>query len=92
MPVIPVSYKYINFVLQEKKVKTQVWRCENTSSGDELGIVKWYGPWRRYCYFPSGPAVYSAGCLKDITHFIEQLMAAREAPRDWSTPAQESHG
>ena len=46
---------------------------------DELGIVKWYGPWRRYCYFPHGIEIYSAGCLADIQDFINQLMKERAA-------------
>lgn len=64
-------YQYIKFVEVEKKPKTSVWSCRNRSDGYELGEVKWHGPWRQYCYFPSGPAVYSKGCLEDIAHFME---------------------
>jgi len=64
------TYEYIEFVRVEEKPKTSVWSCRNRKSGDELGIVRWHGPWRRYCYFPSVQAVYSEGCLTDIADFL----------------------
>ena len=75
-----VEYKYINFVLTEKKPKTSVYECKNNNSGDALGIIKWYPAWRQYCYFPTCPAVYSKGCLDDITHFINKISEERKAP------------
>lgn len=72
-----MKYKYIQFVLKEKKEKTEVYSCRNNRTNDELGIVRWYAPWRQYCYFPTVQAVYSEGCLKDIESFIKGLMDAR---------------
>lgn len=66
-------YKYINFEMIEEKPKTKVWSCRNNKSNDELGIVKWYSGWRGYCYFPTVQAVYSRGCLDDISSFIMQI-------------------
>lgn len=74
---LKTRYQFIHFVKIEQKPKTSVWHCRNNRSGNELGIVKWYGPWRQYCYFPTTPAVYSAGCLNDIQEFIKQLEAQR---------------
>lgn len=36
-----------------------------------LGIVKWYGPWRKYCFFPNqaNSTVFDAVCLQDIAGF-----------------------
>ena len=68
-------FKYISFKKIEDKAKTSVWSCRNNKSGSELGVVKWYGPWRQYCYFPTVQAVYSAGCLEDIKVFIKQVGA-----------------
>ena len=71
-------YEFINFEQkpQSESRKTSVWSCKNNKSGAELGEVRWYAPWRQYCFMPSGPTVYSAGCLADIQDFIEQLKAA----------------
>jgi len=71
---VQTKYEYLIFEkAAQQPAKTSAWECKNAKSGTVLGIVKWYGPWRRYCYFPTVQAVYSAGCLNDITHFIEQL-------------------
>lgn len=71
------EYQYIHFVKIEDKRKTSVWSCRNTKSDFELGIIKWHPGWRQYCYFPAGPAVYSAGCLADIQDFIGQLKSTK---------------
>ena len=72
------QYEYIYFEIKEEKPKTKVWSCKNNKSRYELGIVKWYSAWRRYCYFPTVQAVYSKGCLDDISTFIDTLMKGRE--------------
>lgn len=71
------EYKYIHFVKVADKPKTSVWSCRNNATGDELGEVRWYPDWRQSCYFPVIFAVYSAGCLEDIQHFIGELKKER---------------
>ena len=73
------EYEYIRFERLESKGKTGRWVCRNIKSDGPLGVVKWHCPWRRYCYFPTCAAVYSAGCLADIQHFLEQAMEERKA-------------
>jgi len=74
------EYKYIRFVdmpdLEGRK--THLWACRNIRSDSPLGSIRWYGPWRQYCFFPSSATVYSAGCLADIQDFISQAMKARK--------------
>lgn len=79
------SYKYIYFKLIEEKEKTNVYECRNNKTDDILGLIKWHGPWRRYCYFPSCAAVYSDGCLDDIRDFIDKQMKAREEKKNGQT-------
>lgn len=69
----PVEYKYIYFVKVEDKPKTSVWHCRNQKSKRIVGVVKWYGPWRQYCFFPEGDVVFNVDCLANINHFIGQL-------------------
>lgn len=73
------EYKYIRFVEvnPSKPIKTSVWSCRSRSSDCEIGIVKWYGAWRAYCYY-TGDSVYSAGCLDDISDFIKEKMEERK--------------
>jgi len=66
------DYKFINFKEIRENPKTKVWSCCNNTHDTELGIVKWYPAWRRYCYFPTIPAAYSSDCLEDINSFIKQ--------------------
>jgi len=71
------TYKYIYFIEVETKGKTSRWECLSKSSQDVLGEVKWYGPWRQYCFFPKN-AIFNKGCLEDINDFITQLMDLRK--------------
>jgi len=75
-----MSQKYIRFALSaEQKPKTQVWDVLTTSNGVLLGTIRWYGPWRQYCFMPETDAetVFSAGCLQDVEAHIRQLMNER---------------
>lgn len=71
-------YKYIHFEKVAETPKTSSWICRSNRSNDDLGMVKWYGPWRQYCYFSAGGSVYNVGCLSDISNFIEQVMIERK--------------
>jgi hypothetical protein len=67
------QYKYINFVKIADKPKTSVFACINNRSGEPLGTVQWYAPWRQYCFFPANECVFNVGCMDDIKDFIGQL-------------------
>jgi len=72
--MMKTEYQYLIFTEVKKTTgKTRIFECRNKKSKIVLGIVKWHGAWRQYCYFPTIQAVYSAGCLKDIADFISQL-------------------
>ena len=71
-------YKYIYFKEVKTERKTGTWMCKNNRSDDDLGIVKWYGPWRQYCFFPNEFTIFNKGCLDDIQDFISKQMEARK--------------
>ena len=71
--------KYLCFEELEAKTKTKQFAVKNKTSGFILGYVKWYAPWRKYCFFINqADLVFDAGCLTDITDFIGELMIERE--------------
>lgn len=70
------TYEHIHFVKVADKPKTSVWTCRNNRTGGELGRVRYYGPWREYCYFPVAQGVYSRGCLADIAAFLKEVSNA----------------
>jgi hypothetical protein len=72
--------EYLNFVKLVPKpgIKTEIWGIESRRSGDLLGIIQWYGPWRQYVFFPSEETLFNSGCLMDIREFISTLMEIRK--------------
>lgn len=73
-------YKYINFrrVPASPTRKTLIYDCHNSHSGAVLGTVRWYGPWRQYCFMDDGrDCVFNRTCLADVQHFLQQLMDRR---------------
>jgi len=77
--------KYLIFVEKkyEKKYKTKTKIFEVRNLYDELlGFIKWYAPWRKYCFIIYGllpsKLVFDTDCLKDIQNFIDGLMAERK--------------
>jgi hypothetical protein len=68
-----VSAKWIRF---EKRpttpgYKTDIWHVVATQGDGYLGTVKWWGGWRRYCFFPADGSLYEQDCLRDIADFCE---------------------
>ncbi len=73
------EYQYLRFEVQPRPAnrKTDIYSCRNKRHGEELGTVQWFAGWRQYCYFPTCPADYSAGCLRDIAEFLDALRETR---------------
>lgn len=70
--------KYMEFNKIGDTGKTEIWDILSKSSGFILGKIKWYGPWRQYCFFPSGNTVFNNGCMQDIQKAIKELMNKRK--------------
>jgi hypothetical protein len=62
--------------------KTDVYDVLSKSSGTILGHIKWYGPWRQYCFMPSPYCVFNNGCMTDIINFINELMEERKRVKE----------
>lgn len=77
------TYEYIE-VFQtgtSKSGQTLTFSVRNLRCGDELGTIHWHGQWRQYVYNPADFTIYSAGCLSDVTSFVEGLNADHRAGR-----------
>lgn len=48
---------------------------------EALGVIKWYGPWRKYIFDPFVQTVYEQDCLRDIAKFLDELMEERRGHR-----------
>jgi hypothetical protein len=43
------------------------------SLGELLGIIKWNGAWRQYCFYPESLTFWSYGCMQEITNFLIEI-------------------
>ena len=50
--------KYIEFDLVGDTGKTEIWNILSKASEFILGQIRWYGPWRQYCFYPSRRIVH----------------------------------
>lgn len=61
--------------------KTTMYWVMSKSDKARLGEIKWYGPWRKYAFFPEVETVFETTCLRDIVEFIIELMDKRKFER-----------
>lgn len=70
--------KWIRFdgLGSSKSGKTQIWhvvairhKIADTEQSLALGKIQWYGPWRKYCFFPFRNTIFEQTCLTDIAQF-----------------------
>lgn len=59
--------------------KTHQWKVISARSGDMLGAVRWYGPWRQYTFQPESLTTFNRECLNDIIKFLDQVNAEHRA-------------
>ena len=55
---------------------------KTVSTGEEIGVVKWFPAWRRYCFFPDSDTLYDSQCMKDISAYVDELMKLRKKERE----------
>jgi hypothetical protein len=58
----------------EDRKRTREWLVKPTYSEERrgLGEIRWYAPWRRYCFYPYVGTVFEEKCLRNIAEFCEQ--------------------
>ena len=62
--------KHLYFKEKKPNIKTKIWGVYSKHSDELLGQIKWYAPWRQYCYFDFC-SVMARSCLRDIADFID---------------------
>jgi hypothetical protein len=69
--------EYLDFIEVKDTGKTKVWDVRSRRSGYTLGIIKWYGPWRQYTFWPAPDTIWNQTCLGDVEAFIILKMHER---------------
>lgn len=52
--------------------KTPILHICSKLSNDEIGIIKWYGAWRKFCFFPNPDTIWDEKCLTKLNNFLIQ--------------------
>ena len=67
--------------------RTNIWEVVTadlgTGSKHSLGEIRWFGRWRKYCFYPRTDTLFEQTCLRDIADFCglvtaKQMMTARQ--------------
>ena len=66
---------YVQFVEGTPKPKTNVYEVVTLGDRTVIGEIMWYGPWRKYCFFPGDHTVFEQKCLREIADFCERETA-----------------
>jgi len=71
------GFIYTHLTVEEQPVegkrKTPDYHVMNCHSGNCIGVLKWYGPWRQFCFYPGDDTVWSADCLEDIQDALRRI-------------------
>ena len=74
--MIKTKFKWFEFIPYTDtgpRLIDKIYDCVN-KSGQTLGEVKYVVRWRQFTYFDSSNGnMYSSGCLKDISAFLDSL-------------------
>jgi hypothetical protein len=77
-----IQSKYMAFKLEKlENKKTYNVKVLAKSNLTVLGEIKWYAPWRKYCFFTveEYQTVFDSNCLNEIDNVIKQLYLDRIA-------------
>jgi hypothetical protein len=70
--------QYLRFVEFPKREKTRIIAVMNIHHEQIIGMIKWFGRWRQYCFFPSTETVWNINCLNDVNSVITMLADERK--------------
>jgi hypothetical protein len=71
---------WLEFHIRERdpKRKTDIYDVVNQSNLVHVGIIKWYGGFRKYTFQPTNDTIFDDKCLREIARFITALMNERK--------------
>jgi hypothetical protein len=68
-----VKGPWVSFKINDRRLcaKTDTWEVWDVHEASHLGQVRWYSPWRKYCFFPDSNTIWEEDCLRTIAVFLE---------------------
>ncbi len=73
MILIRGEYMHLVELQLPKGRKTAIYEVRENTSNRPLGQIKWYAPWRGFCWYPACGTVFDSGCLGQIITWIRAL-------------------
>ena len=66
------------FISEEKYInrKTPIYVIYDKNSVC-IGKIKWYGAWRKFCFFPEGNTIWGSICLEEVIALVCQYNKER---------------
>ena len=64
------EYIYAIEVWEEGKKLPQYVLCNKKDLFIHLGMIKWYGAWRKFCFYPISDTIWDNKCLEQLLNFI----------------------
>ena len=64
------SHLYFNELNNAEK-KTRKWEVMAIATDEVLGMVSFWGAWRKYIFKPLAATLYDASCMREIADFTE---------------------
>lgn len=82
--VLSNEYFYIIKEVKDNR-KTPILHICSKLSRNEIGIIKWYGAWRKFCFFPHPDTIWDEKCLTALNNFLIQYN------KDWRENKNETN-
>lgn len=67
-----ITYKSDYFYITEEILpnrKTPIYNIINNNNL-KIGQIRWYGPWRKFCFYPDSDTIWDNKCLQDVLNII----------------------
>lgn len=80
------KYLRADILPPDPKKKTRRYVVSEIDTRFQLGMIRWYGPWRGYCFYPHplDGTVFDGGCLMQISDWLYELNAAHKLEKEAS--------
>ena len=82
--------EFLNFEETVHFTKTDVVSVLEKRTGELLGEIKWFGPWRHYVFFPAPNCAWSDRCLSDLSKYVTYMNERHFARRTLEKIVKES--
>lgn len=67
------EFIYIEKIVIPNRKTAIYWIHSKKDANIILGEIKWFGAWRKYCFFPGENTIFDNKCLNFILEFLEEV-------------------